>query len=143
MSDPHSDSPRLTPTAMKHGFLHKCPNCGIGKLFYKYLKITDTCSHCQEEIFHQRTDDAAPYFTIVIVGHIVLPLAFAAEKFWHLSSQTHMMLWLPMILILSLVLLPCIKGAVVGLQWALRMHGFGHDIEAIPAFENNDIQGSQ
>ena len=28
-------------------------------------------------------------------------------------------------LVLSLVLLPMIKGALIGLQWALRMHGFG------------------
>ena len=33
-------------------------------------------------------------------------------------------IYLPLTLILSLVLLQPVKGAVVGVQWALRMHGF-------------------
>ncbi len=37
----------------------------------------------------------------------------------------HMALWLPLTVVLSLVLLPSIKGSIVGLQWANRMHGFG------------------
>jgi uncharacterized protein (DUF983 family) len=32
--------------------------------------------------------------------------------------------YLPLTLILSLLLLQPVKGAVVGVQWALRMHGF-------------------
>jgi uncharacterized protein (DUF983 family) len=35
-----------------------------------------------------------------------------------------MSLWLPLVVVLSLTLLPAVKGAIVGLQWALRMHGF-------------------
>jgi hypothetical protein len=34
-------------------------------------------------------------------------------------------MWFPLIIGLSLWLLPRVKGALVGLQWALRMHGFG------------------
>ena len=39
-------------------------------------------------------------------------------------------MWLPLMLIVSLWLLPRVKGALVGLQWALRMHGFGGPDEA-------------
>ncbi len=105
-------------------------------MFYKYLKVVDTCASCGEDLSHQRADDAPPYFTILIVGHIILPLALGAEKMWQLSTTTHLMLWLPSILILSLVLLPCIKGAIVGLQWSLRMHGFGDETEDIPVTGN-------
>jgi len=122
---------------MLRGFFHRCPNCGKGALFRKYLKVVDSCSYCGEDLFHHRADDAPPYFTILIVGHIVLPIALMAEKFWHLSTTMHLLLWLPSILILSLVLLPCIKGAIVGLQWSLRMHGFGDEADDIPAIETD------
>ena len=110
-------------------------------MFWKYLKVVDTCSSCGEDLSHQRADDAPPYFTIFIVGHIILPLALMSEKLWQLSTATHLVLWLPSILILSLVLLPCVKGAVVGLQWSLRMHGFGDDVEGEPVL-NNEVRST-
>jgi uncharacterized protein (DUF983 family) len=36
-------------------------------------------------------------------------------------------IYLPLTLILSLLLLQPVKGAVVGVQWALRMHGFDEE----------------
>jgi uncharacterized protein (DUF983 family) len=36
----------------------------------------------------------------------------------------HFAIWLPLTVLLSLALLPVVKGAIVGLQWALKMHGF-------------------
>jgi len=136
MSITYQKDDRPTRTAMLRGFKHRCPNCGKGAMFYKYLKVVDTCASCGEDLSHQRADDAPPYFTILIVGHIILPLALGAEKMWQLSTTTHLMLWLPSILILSLVLLPCIKGAIVGLQWSLRMHGFGDESKDIPVTGN-------
>ena len=110
-------------------------------MFWKYLKVVDTCSYCAEDLSHQRADDAPPYFTIFIVGHIILPLALMSEKIWQLSTTTHLVLWLPSILILSLVLLPCVKGAVVGLQWSLHMHGFGGDTDEPPLL-NTKVRGT-
>lgn len=103
--------------------------------------MADYCSSCEEELFHQQTDDAPPYFTILIVGHIILPMALGAEKFWHWDTTTHFMIWLPAIVILSLILLPCIKGAIVGLQWALRMHGFSGEID-VPVSGDSEIRGT-
>lgn len=101
-----------------------CPACGKGPVFSNYLKITDTCDSCREELHHHRADDAPPYFTIFIVGHIVVPLALIAERLWKPELFVHLLLWLPLVILLTLVLLPAVKGAVLGLQWALRMHGF-------------------
>ena len=61
---------------------------------------------------------------IVVVGHIVVPLALAIETHFSPPIALQMAIYLPLTLILSLVLLQPIKGAVVGFQWALRMHGF-------------------
>jgi len=73
---------------------------------------------------HQRADDAPPYFTMLIVGHVVVTLMLTVTMWVELSSLTHLMIWLPLALVLALALLQPIKGAIIGLQWALYMHGF-------------------
>lgn len=60
--------------SMLRGAKLKCPACGTGALYRRYLKVSDACPHCGEELHHHRADDAPPYFTIVIVGHIVVSL---------------------------------------------------------------------
>jgi len=87
--------------------------------------VNSTCSACGLGLHHQRADDAPPYLTIFVVGHIIIPLMLAVEKIWHPDLWIHFSLWLPLTLILSLWLLPRIKGTVIGLQWAFGMHGFG------------------
>ncbi len=89
------------------------------------MKVAERCPACGEELHHQRADDAPPYFTMFIVGHIVVPLVLVVEKVWHPDMWIHAVLWLPVTLGLTLFLMPRVKAAIVGLQWALRMHGFG------------------
>ena len=110
--------------AMKRGMACRCPNCGKGRLFGRYLKVAPACSACGEDLSHQRADDAPPYFTIMIVGHIIVPLVLFVETTWHPDVTLQMMVWVPLTLGLSLALLQPVKGAVVGYQWANFMHGF-------------------
>jgi uncharacterized protein (DUF983 family) len=107
----------------------KCPACGVGAMFRRYLKVADACPHCGEELHHHRADDAPPYFTIVIVGHIVVGLVLAVEMAYRPALWVHAALWLPLTVILTLLVLPLVKGALVALQWALLMHGFDPDAE--------------
>lgn len=115
--------------AMRRGFMGRCPNCGEGKLFRAFLKVADRCTVCGEDFHHQRADDAPAYFNIVIVGHIVVPLALAVETAFSPPYWVHFVLWLPLILGLSFGLMQPIKGAIVGWQWANRMHGFDPEAE--------------
>jgi len=100
-------------------------------MFRRYLKVVDACPHCGEELHHHRADDAPPYFTIVIVGHIVVGLVLAVEMAYRPPLWVHAALWLPLTLILALTVLPIVKGALVALQWALLMHGFDPAEEVI------------
>lgn len=113
--------------AIRRGIRCRCPNCGTGKLFRGYLKVVPSCSNCGEDLSQHRADDLPPYLTIVIVGHIIVPLILFVDKRLPMSLTAQLMVWLPATLILALLLLPPTKGAVVGLQWALRMHGFDHN----------------
>ena len=122
--------------SMLRGAARKCPACGVGAMFRRYLKVADACPHCGEELHHHRADDAPAYFTIVIVGHIVVGLVLAVEIAYRPALWVHAALWLPLTVILTLVLLPSVKGALVGLQWALRMHGFDpNSTEEIESFD--------
>ncbi len=128
--------------SMLRGAALKCPACGVGAMFRRYLKVADACPHCGEELHHHRADDAPAYFTIVIVGHIVVSLVLVVEMAYRPALWVHAALWLPLTVILTLVLLPMVKGALVGLQWALRMHGFDPEAEAEIAENFGAVQAS-
>jgi uncharacterized protein (DUF983 family) len=126
---------RSPSAAILAGLKQKCPACRRGALYYKYLKVNDTCPACGEELHHQRADDAPPYFTMVIVAHVVVAGVLMLEQNYAPPSWVHWILWLPLVVIMSLWLLPRIKGALIGLQWALRMHGFGGRPDEAPPLE--------
>lgn len=117
-------APRDAGEAVLRGLKEVCPACGQGRMFTSYLKVADSCPQCGEQLHHHRADDAPPYFTILIVAHIVVGGVLWLENGFAPPSWVHAMIWLPLTVLLSLLLLPRIKGALVGLQWALRMHGF-------------------
>ncbi len=106
------------------GMRSRCPACGKGALFGRFLKVSDRCPSCGEDLHHHRADDMPAYIVISIVGHIVVPLALAIELAFRPDYLVHLLLWGPLTLGLSLALLQPVKGAIVGMQWSLRMHGF-------------------
>jgi len=104
---------------MKRGAVMRCPNCGEGHLYRKYLKV-QACEACGNDNTRYPADDAPPYFTILIVGHLfVAPILFFP---WVWQGNVWLVLGtvLPALLLISLVLLPMVKGAVIGLHWAIE-----------------------
>jgi uncharacterized protein (DUF983 family) len=111
-------------TSIKRGFRGRCPRCGEGKLFRAFLKVDNNCSLCGLDFTPHRADDLPAYLVIVIVGHIVVPAALMIETNYSPPVALQLAIYLPFTLAASLALLQPVKGAVVGIQWALRMHGF-------------------
>ena len=110
--------------AIGNGVLCRCPNCGKGKLFRSYLKINDTCSECGEKLSSARADDFPPYIAIFIVGHVLVGWMLHAEMSGPVDPMFYVWTMIPAAILLPLIMLPSIKGAVVGLQWANYMYGF-------------------
>ncbi len=110
--------------ALKRGFRGRCPRCGQGKLFRAFLKTADNCPVCGLDFTPHRADDLPAYLVIIIVGHIVVPMVLLIETNFAPPVWLQLSIYLPVTLFASLALLQPVKGAVVGLQWALRMHGF-------------------
>ena len=95
----------------------RCPNCGKGKLFAKYLKQVESCSSCGEKFGHIRADDGPAWLTILIVGHILVPLAIAVATRTYWPDWVHIVLWSALSLSGVLALLPYSKAFFIGLIW--------------------------
>ena len=111
-------------SSLKRGFCGRCPRCGEGKLFRAFLKVDNSCAACALDFTPHRADDLPAYLVIAIVGHIMVPAALLIETDYAPPVWLQLAIYLPLTALMSLALLQPVKGAVVGLQWALRMHGF-------------------
>ena len=118
-----ADDRDLVQALWRGSKLH-CPQCDKGKLFTRYLKVTPTCSECGTDYTPQRSDDLPAYLVLFIVGHIVVGGMMSAEMHYDWPVLWHMVIWPVLCVVLTLALLPPVKGAVVAMQWALKMHGF-------------------
>ena len=104
---------------IKRGFLKTCPYCGKSKIFSSYLKLASVCKNknCKFVFKNYKTDDGPAYFTIFIVGHIVIPIIVLLEgsevppPFWFQIT-----FWPIITILLGIWLLPRVKGAFLGFQ---------------------------
>ena len=109
-------------TALLRGWQGRCPRCSEGPLFGGFLKMRSHCPACQLALEPYRADDAPAYFTILIVGHVVVPLVLLLERYGDQPPLWfHALLWLPLSVVLALYLLPHIKGTVIALLWVHRI----------------------
>ncbi|MBY0338793.1 MAG: DUF983 domain-containing protein [Acetobacteraceae bacterium] len=109
-------------TALWRGARNRCPVCGEGRVFQGYLRVVPECANCHAPLGTLRADDAPPYFTIFLVGHLLLPPILWIERAYQPAMWIHMVVWLPLIAIITTLLLRPVKGATVGLMSRL---GFG------------------
>ncbi|MCG6122590.1 MAG: DUF983 domain-containing protein [Microvirga sp.] len=121
--------PRDWKLGIARGLARRCPACGEGALFERYLKVAPACASCGQELHHHRADDLPPYLTIFVVAKLVGYGVYVSEMRYEPSLAFHLATWPALTLVLCLALLPPLKGAVVGLQYALGMHGFGAESE--------------
>ena len=110
-------------TALGRGARNRCPVCGEGKVFAGYLRVVPECAVCGTPLGSLRADDAPPYFTIFIVGHLLLPPVFWVETAYQPPIWLHMVIWLPLFTAACILLLRPVKGATVGLMLKLGFTG--------------------
>lgn len=119
-----SEDRALWPAVFR-GFRRKCPSCGSGAIMEGFLKVRDACPDCGEDLSHHRADDGPAYLTILIVGHLMAPLLLISFTLFRPEPLVLFAIFATGCVTLSLYLLPRLKGAIVGFQWARHMHGFG------------------
>lgn len=112
---------RSTPglrTGLRRGIRRLCPACGQGQLFCGYLAVRPICDVCGNDNEQYPSDDFAPYVTMFLVLHLMVPLLVVADHTWDMSVWFEGAVALPIFLLATLALLPFAKGGVIGLAWA-------------------------
>ena len=107
--------------AMARGASGRCPCCGGSRLFARFLRIEEGCRACNAPLARVQADDVPPYFTIFIVGHVVVGLMLLTEQLWAPPVWVLAAVFVPMTVLLAVGLLQPVKGATVGLMLRLGL----------------------
>lgn len=121
MSQAHVDAePRPFMTGLSRGLKHRCPQCGEGRLYRAYLKVEPTCAACGHDLSAYRADDGPAYFTILLIGHLLIAPILLFPIIWEASPWIVVPVSLTLLTTVVLAVLPRIKGAFIGGLWSIR-----------------------
>lgn len=116
--------PHSARAALLRGLRGRCPRCGEGALFRRWLKPQGACPACAVDWSPQRADDFPAYISILLTGHLLAPVIIALVVDFDLGPGALAAIILPLTVVLMLGLLQPAKGAVIALQWWHGLHGF-------------------
>lgn len=104
-------------TAMLRGLKGQCPKCAQAPLFRSYLKPVNHCSHCEMEWAQVRADDGPAWATMIVVGHLLAPFFHFLIFHKTLPDWAPALILCTLAIIMSLLVLPRMKGLFIGLVW--------------------------
>ncbi len=116
-------SPPTGVSLLRTGILGVCPRCNKGSIFKNPVAFRDTCPACAFDITSHDNGDGPAFFVITIVGFLVTGLAAWVEFTFTPPFWLHAILWGPMILIASLLLLRVFKGMLLASQVKYHLLG--------------------
>jgi uncharacterized protein (DUF983 family) len=108
------------------GLAHRCPACGKGRLFRRYLKVQPQCEVCSHPLARYPADDGPAYLTILLVGHLVVAPLLFFPIVWESPPQYSLPIILGWLALVTLVALPRVKGGWIGLMYALQVTDSDH-----------------
>ncbi len=116
--DMHEDSAHFPPVEpVKAGLKGLCPRCGEGKLFDGFLSMKPSCANCGLDYSFADAGDGPVVFVILIVGFIVVGAALWMEVNINPPLWVHFLLWIPLAIAFSLVLMRMLKGVLINVQF--------------------------
>jgi uncharacterized protein (DUF983 family) len=104
------------------GWACRCPRCGEGRLYSGYLKVASRCDVCDLDLGFADSGDGPAVFVIFAVAPIVVLLAIITEALFHLAPWMHLLIWIPTVIILTLLLLRPFKATLIALQYQRGAH---------------------
>lgn len=119
--------PATFSQALLRGVRSRCPRCGEGSLFQKWLKPRPRCPVCTLDLAPQRADDFPAYIAMIVTGHLMAPLIIALSKDFHLGVAAMLAILVPLSIAMMVGMLQPAKGAVIATQWWYGMHGFAKE----------------
>ncbi|MEC3948434.1 DUF983 domain-containing protein [Sphingobium sp. HWE2-09] len=124
MTDPTPLPDRPTGAAIGHGLRGRCPNCGKGRMFARFLKTAPTCPSCGLALDVHQADDFPAYIVILLLGHILVPLMIEVNSALAIPLGWQALIWPSLAIALAIAMIQPVKGAVIAVQWSRRMAGF-------------------
>ena len=103
----------------------RCPRCGRGRLFRNLLEVRDRCEICDLDLRECDTGDGAIVGVIMVLGAIVVALAFWVEFRFSPPLWVHVVLWPVVTIPLAVLMMRPAKAALVALQFRHRASEMG------------------
>lgn len=110
------DQPTLLQSTLR-GIACRCPRCGQGKLFAGFLTLQPRCETCGLDYAFIDTGDGPAIFVIMLAGAIVVACALVVEVKYQPPFWVHAVLWLPLVLVTTLLPLRSMKSLLIALQF--------------------------
>jgi uncharacterized protein (DUF983 family) len=108
--------PTVAQSAIR-GIACKCPRCGKGKLYAGFLTLRPACEACGLDYAFIDAGDGPAVFIILIAGFIVVGCALIVEIKYQPPYWMHAALWLPLVLVTTLLPLRSMKALLIALQY--------------------------
>ncbi len=118
-AESHAES-QAGPSPFVTGLAGRCPRCGEGHVFKGFLDIRDRCEVCGLDLTFADAADGPAVAIMFVVGFLVVGMALVVELAYQPPIWLHMVIWIPLIVILSLGLLRPLKGLTIALQYVNR-----------------------
>lgn len=106
--------------AISRGLRGRCPQCGEGSLFRGFLTMRPRCEKCGLDYGFADAGDGPAIFVILLGGFVVVFAALIVEVLYKPPFWLHALLWLPLVLLVTLLPLRVIKGLLIDLQYHHR-----------------------
>ncbi len=106
-----------TVSPVAAGLKCRCPRCGEGKLYSKFLTVAPACTACGLDFSKVDTGDGPAVFVILILGFLVVGGALVLEMTIAPPYWVHFVLWLPLTVLGVFVMLPPFKATLIALQY--------------------------
>lgn len=105
------------PSALTTALTCRCPACGEGRLYQGFLTLRPRCESCGLDYAFIDAGDGPAVFVILAAGFIVVFAALMVEVAYQPPFWLHALLWLPLILIVTLLPLRSTKALLIALQY--------------------------
>lgn len=116
--DDTDPSTRAAGPAIWRGFRCRCPNCGEGRLFRRYIEQVAHCAACKEPLAQYNVGLLLPLIVIMVVIFIIAFVMLALEINGWGNPLIYLVVLVPLSVLIPLLILPPAKGAIIGLFWA-------------------------
>jgi uncharacterized protein (DUF983 family) len=113
---PADTPPTVTESALR-GIACRCPRCGKGKLYAGFLTLAPRCENCGLDYAFIDSGDGPAIFIIMLAGAIVVACALIVEVKYQPPFWVHAVLWLPLIVVTTLLPLRSMKSLLIALQF--------------------------